>query len=43
MLISNITNNQLSVLKVPDETGVIFFLAMLPAIAITGIIMPYSK
>jgi len=28
-LINNITNNQLSVLKVPEETGVIFFLAIL--------------
>jgi len=39
-LINNITNNQLSVLKVPDETGVTFFLAILPAIAITGTIIP---
>ena len=38
-LINNITNNRLSVLKVPEETGVIFFLAILPAMAITGTII----
>ena len=34
------TKSQLSVLNVPDETGVIFFFAMLPAMAITGTIIP---
>ena len=33
-------NNQLSVRKVPAEGGVIFFFAMLPAIASTGRITP---
>lgn len=38
--INNPANNQLSVAKVPAETGVIFFFAIFPAIASTGIITP---
>ena len=33
-------NSQLSVWNVPAEEGVIFFIPILPAIAMTGIIIP---
>lgn len=37
---SNPMNNKESVRKVPEEGGVIFFKAILPAMASTGIITP---